>query len=113
MAMDLKELIIYAGVAFLLFMGIYSAITGSFSIGITWIIVAIFFLAIFKQLGRPMKGFRLRKIIIMVCALALFALGFYSFFQGMILAGISWVVAGILALLIAFMIKGFNDFNRL
>ncbi|WJI09529.1 hypothetical protein FGU46_05180 [Methanobacterium sp. CWC-01] len=113
MAMEPKETIIYAGVAFLLIMGIYSAITGLFSMGITWIIIAIFFLAIFKQLGRPVKGFKLRKIIILGCSLALFALGLYNFFQGLILSGVSWVVAGILALLMAFMVKGPHDFNQI
>jgi len=43
--------------------------------GVTWIVVAVFFLAIFKQVRRPMKGVRQRKFIIMACALALFALG--------------------------------------
>jgi len=108
--MDPKEPIIYAGVAFLLIMGIYSAITGLFSQGLTWFIIAIFFLAIFRQLGKPIKGFKQRKIIIMVCSLALFGLGLYTLFQGMILSGISWLVAGILALLIAFMLKGPQDF---
>jgi hypothetical protein len=111
MAMEPKEPIIYAGVAFLLIMGIYSAITGLFSMGITWIIIAIFFLAIFKQLGRPIKGFKQRKIIILVCALALFILGLYNFYQGQILSGVSWVVASILALLIAFMLGGAQDFS--
>jgi hypothetical protein len=113
MAMDLKELIIYAGVAFLLVMGIYSALTGLFSQGLIWIIIALFFLAIFKQLGRPIKGFKQRKIIIIVCGLALFALGLYSLYQGLMLPGVSWMVAGILAFFIAFMLKGQNNFNQL
>jgi hypothetical protein len=111
--MDPKEPIIYAGVAFLLIMGIYSAITGLLSMGLTWIIIAIFFLAIFKQLGRPIKGFKQRKIVVMVCALALFALGLYGFFQGEILSGVSWVIAGILALVIASILKGPKDLNQL
>jgi hypothetical protein len=112
MAMDPKEPIIYAGVAFLLIMGIYSAITGLFSMGLTWIIIAIFFLAIFKQLRRPIKGFKQRKLVIMVCAVALFGLGLYTLFQGQLLSGISWLVAGILAIIAATMIKGPQDFNQ-
>jgi len=113
MAMDPKELIIYAGVAFLLIMGIYSAFTGLFSQGLTWVIIAIFFLAILKQLGKPIKGYKQRKIIIMVCALALFGLGLYTLLQGLILSGASWLVAGVLALLITFMLKGPQDYKEL
>jgi hypothetical protein len=112
MAMDLKELIIYAGVAFLLAMAAYSVITGQFSLGVTWMIIAIFFLAIFKQLGRPIKGFKQRKIIIMACSLALFALALYNLFQGLILSGFAWIVAGVMALLMALKIKGPHDFNQ-
>ncbi|HNR25557.1 MAG TPA: hypothetical protein PKI66_02450 [Methanobacteriaceae archaeon] len=112
MAMDPKETIIYAGVTFLFIMGIYTAFIGLYSMGVTWIVVAVFFLAIFKQVRRPMKGVRQRKFIIMACALALFALGLYSFFQGEILIGASWLVAGVLALLLVLMVKGFHDFNQ-
>ena len=58
------------------------------------------------------EGVRQRKFIIMACALALFALGLYSFFQGEILIGASWLVAGVLALLLVLMVKGFHDFNQ-
>lgn len=109
--MDLKELIIYTGVTFLVIMGIYSAINGFFSQGLTWIIIAGFFLAIFKQLGRPMKGFKLRKIVVMVCAMALFVLGLYTLYQGLVLSGVSWLVAGVLALSVAFMLRP-DEFNQ-
>ncbi|HMK53607.1 MAG TPA: hypothetical protein VK444_02400 [Methanobacteriaceae archaeon] len=111
MAMDLEKMIIYCGVVLLLVMGIYNVLTGLASEGLLWILISVFFFAIYKQAGKPLKSVKARKLIVMIGAFVLIALGVYSLYQGQILSAAAWGIAGILGLIISSMLKGFEDFN--
>ncbi|MCC7550177.1 MAG: hypothetical protein KO316_01595 [Methanobacterium sp.] len=104
--MDNQKIILYIGSIILLIIGIYTILMGQTSQGMIWIVLSLIFLAISPQLGRPIKAAKTRKIIILICALILLGIGGYMLYLGEFLAGIAWLVAGILGLLISFMLVG-------
>lgn len=104
--MNNQKTILYIGSAILLLIGAYTAYMGQTSQGVIWFILGVIFLSISPQLGRPIKAAKVRKRIVLLCAVILLGIGAYMFYAGEFLAGIAWVVSGILGLLISFMLVG-------
>ncbi|MDO5835834.1 MAG: hypothetical protein Q4P17_04935 [Methanobacterium sp.] len=104
--MDSQKIILYIGSVILLIIGGYTVYTGQTSQGVIWFILGVIFLSISSQLGRPIKAVKVRKMIILLCAIILLGIGVYMLYFGEFLAGIAWIVAGILGLLISFMLVG-------
>lgn len=104
--MDNKKVILYIGSVILLIIGIYTFFLGQTSQGVIWFILGVIFLSVSPQLGRPIKAIKIRRAIILVCAIILVAIGGYMLYVGEFLAGIAWIVAGALGTLISFMLVG-------
>lgn len=104
--MNNQKTILYIGSAILLLIGAYTVYMGQTSQGVIWFILGVIFLSISPQLGRPIKAVKVRKRIVLLCAIILLGIGGYMLFAGEFLAGIAWVIAGILGLLISFMLVG-------
>jgi hypothetical protein len=104
--MNNQKIILYIGSAILLIIGTYTVYIGQMSQGVIWFILGVIFLSISPQLGRPIKAVKVRKWIVSACAIILLGIGAYMFYVGEFLAGIAWAVAGILGLLISFMLVG-------
>ncbi len=104
--MNTQKIILYIGSAILLIIGAYTFYMGQTSQGVIWFILGVIFISISPQLGRPIKAVKVRKIIVLLCAVILLGIGAYTFFVGELLAGIAWGVAGIMSLLISFMLVG-------
>ncbi|BDZ70093.1 hypothetical protein [Methanobacterium petrolearium] len=104
--MDNRKLILYIGSILLLIIGIYTVYIGQLSQGVVWFVLGIIFLSVSPQLGRPIKAVKIRKTIILLCAIILLGIGGFMLYAGDLLAGIAWIVAGILGLLISFMLVG-------
>jgi hypothetical protein len=104
--MNNHKLIIYVGSAFLLILGLYTLYIGEISQGITWFILAILFLSISTQMGIPIRAVKLRKIIILICAIILLGIGGVTLYSGDFLAGVAWFIAGILGIFVSFMLVG-------
>jgi uncharacterized membrane protein len=103
--MNFREVIVYAGASILLIFGVYNLISGNASYGLLWIILGIFFLAITQSIKKPMKAAKTRKIIIILCAIILLALGGYSIYIDKIYPGFAWIIAGIIGIFIGTMIN--------
>jgi len=106
--MDNQKLILYIGSIILLIIGVYTIFIGQISQGVIWIILAVIFLSVSPQLGHPIKAVKIRKIIILICALILLGIGGYMLYIGEFLAGIAWMVAGVLGVLISLMLVGYK-----
>ncbi|AUB55275.1 hypothetical protein DSECCO2_218970 [anaerobic digester metagenome] len=104
--MNSQKTILYIGSAILVIIGAYTVYMGQTSQGVIWFILGVIFLSISPQLGRPIKAVKVRKMIILVCAIILLGIGAFMLYFGEFLAGIAWIVAGILGLLISFMLVG-------
>ncbi len=104
--MNNQKTILYIGSAILLIIGAYTVYMGQTSQGVIWFILGVIFLSISPQLGRPIKAVNVRKRIVLLCAIILLGIGAYMLYVGEFLAGIAWAVAGILGLLISFMLVG-------
>jgi len=104
--MKSQKTILYIGSAILVIIGAYTVYMGQTSQGVIWFILGVIFLSISSQLGRPIKAVKVRKMIILLCALILLGIGAFMLYFGDFLAGIAWIVAGILGLLISFMLVG-------
>ncbi|AUB57746.1 MULTISPECIES: hypothetical protein [Methanobacterium] len=104
--MNSQKTILYIGSAILVIIGAYTVYMGQTSQGVIWFILGVIFLSISSQLGRPIKAVKVRKMIILVCAIILLGIGAFMLYFGEFLAGIAWIVAGILGLLISFMLVG-------
>ena len=104
--MNSQKTILYIGSAILVIIGAYTVYMGQTSQGVIWFILGVIFLSISSQLGRPIKAVKVRKMIILLCAIILLGIGVYMLYFGEFLAGIAWIVAGILGLLISFMLVG-------
>ena len=104
--MDNQKLILYIGSILLLVIGIYSVYIDQLSQGMVWFILGIIFLSVSPQLGRPIKAVKIRKTIVLICAIILLGIGGAMLYFGDFLAGIAWIVAGILGILISFMLIG-------
>jgi len=104
--MNSQKTILYIGSAILVIIGVYTVYMGQTSQGVIWFILGVIFLSISSQLGRPIKAVKVRKMIILFCALILLGIGAFMLYFGEFLAGIAWIVAGILGLLISFMLVG-------
>lgn len=104
--MDNQKLILYIGSIILLIIGIYTVYIGQMSQGVLWFILGVIFISISPQLGRPIRAVKIRKGIILICAIILLGIGVLMFYYGEFLAGIAWLVAGIMGLLISFMLTG-------
>lgn len=104
--MNNQKTILYIGSAILLIIGAYTVYMGQTSQGVIWFVLGVIFLSISPQLGRPIKAVKIRKIIIVLCAIILLGIGAYTLYVGEFLAGIAWVVAGLMSLLISFMLVG-------
>ncbi|NYB52683.1 MAG: hypothetical protein HVN35_09020 [Methanobacteriaceae archaeon] len=101
--MDNQKIILYTGSIILLLIGIYSLYMGQTSQAVTWITLGVIFLSVSPQLGKPIKAVKIRKTIILVCAVILLGIGGYMLYEGDFLAGIAWIVAGCLGMLISSM----------
>ncbi|HII84006.1 MAG TPA: hypothetical protein HA271_04010 [Methanobacterium subterraneum] len=104
--MNSQKTILYIGSAILVIIGAYTVYMGQTSQGVIWFILGVIFLSISPQLGRPIKAVKVRKMIILVCAIILLGIGAFMLYFGEFLTGIAWIVAGILGLLISFMLVG-------
>ena len=104
--MNSQKTILYIGSAILVIIGAYTVYMGQTSQGVIWFILGVIFLSISSQLGRPIKAVKVRKMIILLCAIILLGIGAFMLYFGEFLAGIAWIVAGILGLLISFMLVG-------
>ncbi len=104
--MDNQKLILYIGSVLLMIIGIYTFYLGQTSQGVIWIILGVIFLSVSPQLGRPIKAVKIRKIIVLICAIILLGIGGFMLYFGEFLAGIAWIVAGILGVLISLMLVG-------
>ncbi len=104
--MDNQKIILYIGSIILLLIGIYTFYIGQTSQGVIWFILGVIFISVSPQLGRPIKAVETRKKIVLLCAIILLAIGGYMLYIGEFLAGIAWLVAGVLGLLISFMLVG-------
>jgi len=109
--MNIREVIVYAGASILLIFGVYNLLSGNASYGMLWIILGVFFLAITQPIKKPMKAAKARKIIIILCAIILLALGVYSIYIYQIYPGIAWIIAGIIGIFVGTMING-NKENK-
>ncbi|OPX59169.1 MAG: hypothetical protein A4E25_01329 [Methanobacterium sp. PtaB.Bin024] len=112
--MDNRKIILYIGSILLLIIGIYTVYIGQLSQGVVWFVLGIIFLSVSPQLGRPIKAVKIRKTIILLCAIILLGIGGFVLYTGDLLAGIAWIVAGVLGLLISLMLgteKGVLDPN--
>jgi hypothetical protein len=105
MAMNYSKLVLYVGSIILLIIGIYTIFTGETSPGIVWVLLGVIFFSVSLQIGQPIKGIRIRRRVILVCAIFLLLIGVYVLYLGQILPGIVWIVSGILGLLITSMLK--------
>jgi hypothetical protein len=110
--MYIREVLVYCGASILLIFGIYNFFSGSASYGLLWIILGIFFLAITQSIKKPMKAAKLRKIIILLCAIILLVLGGYSIYVYQIYPGIAWIIAGIIGIFVGTMIKSPEDIKN-
>jgi threonine/homoserine/homoserine lactone efflux protein len=104
--MDNQKIILYIGSVLLLIIGIYAFFIGQTSQGVVWFVLGVIFLSVSPQLGRPIKAVKIRKTIVLICAIILLGIGGYTLYVGEILAGIAWIVAGMLGVLISFMLIG-------
>jgi hypothetical protein len=104
--MDSQKIILYIGSIILLIIGIYTFYLGQTSQGVIWFILGVIFISVSPQLGRPIKALKIRKGIVLVCALILLVIGGYTLYVGEFIAGIAWIVAGALGMLISFMLVG-------
>ena len=104
--MNSQKTILYIGSAILVIIGAYTVYMGQTSQGVIWFILGVIFLSISSQLGRPIKAVKVRKMIILLCAIILLGIGAFMLYFGEFMAGIAWIVAGILGLLISFMLVG-------
>jgi hypothetical protein len=104
--MDSQKIILYIGSIILLIIGIYTFYLGQTSQGVIWFILGVIFISVSPQLGRPIKAVKIRKAIVLVCALILLVIGGYMLYVGEFIAGIAWIVAGALGMLISFMLVG-------
>jgi drug/metabolite transporter (DMT)-like permease len=104
--MNSQKTILYIGSIILVIIGAYTVYMGQISQGVIWFILGVIFLSISSQLGRPIKAVKVRKMIILLCAIILLGIGAFMLYFGEFLAGIAWIVAGILGLLISFMLVG-------
>lgn len=104
--MNSQKTILYIGSTILVIIGAYTVYMGQTSQGVIWFILGVIFLSISSQLGRPIKAVKVRKMIILLCAIILLGIGAFMLYFGEFLAGIAWIVAGILGLLISFMLVG-------
>lgn len=107
--MNTQKLILYIGSVILLIIGIYSLYIGQTSQGIIWFILGVIFLSVSPQMGRPIKAVRVRKIIILICALFLLVIGGYMLLVSQFMEGIAWIIAGILGIYISRVLKGYPD----
>jgi len=106
--MNIQKAILYIGSVILLIIGAYTFYMGQTSQGVIWFVLGVIFLSISPQLGRPIKAVKMRKIIIILCAIILLGIGGYTLYLGEFLAGAAWIIAGIMSLLISFMLVGKN-----
>jgi len=104
--MNSQKTILFIGSAILVIIGAYTVYMGQTSQGVIWFILGVIFLSISSQLGRPIKAVKVRKMIILLCAIILLGIGAFMLYFGEFMAGIAWIVAGILGLLISFMLVG-------
>lgn len=104
--MDNQKLILYIGSVFLLIIGIYTLYIGQVSQGVTWFILGIIFLSVSTQVGIPIRAVKVRKIIILICAIILLGIGGAMLYYGDLLAGLAWLIAGILGILVSLMLVG-------
>jgi hypothetical protein len=107
--MNIREVIVYAGASILLIFGVYNLFSGNASYGLLWFIIGVFFLAITQPIKKPMKAAKVRKIIIFICAIILLVLGIYSIVLYQIYPGIAWIIAGIIGIFVATLIKTPED----
>jgi len=108
--MNIQKAILYIGSVILLIIGAYTFYMGQTSQGVIWFVLGVIFLSISPQLGRPIKAIKMRKIIVILCALILIGIGGYTLYVGEFLAGAAWIIAGFMSLLISFMLVGKNAF---
>jgi len=104
-----QKIILYLGSLVLLIIGAYNVYMGQMSQGIIWIILGVIFLSISPQLGRPIKAVKVRKSIILLCALVLLGIGAYTLYTADLMAGIAWLIAGLMGVLISLMLVGKNE----
>ncbi len=104
--MNHQKIILYVGSVVLLIIGAYNVYMGQMSQGIIWIILGVIFLSISPQLGRPLTAVKVRKMMTLLCALILLGIGAYTLYMADLMAGIAWLIAGVMGILISLMLVG-------
>ncbi len=107
--MNHKKITLYLGSVVLLIIGAYNAYKGQISQGLIWIILGVIFLSTTPQLGHPIKAVKVRKGIILLCALILLGIGANTLLTTDLIAGIAWLIAGLMGILISIMLVGKNE----
>ncbi|CDG66093.1 MAG: hypothetical protein PWQ15_1887 [Methanobacterium sp.] len=107
--MNYQKIILYLGSIILMIIGAYTVYVGQVSQGMIWVILGVIFLAISPQLGRPIKAVKVRKTIILICAIILLGIGAYTLYTADLITGVAWLISGLMGLLISFSLVGKNE----